>query len=173
MFKNEREKELIEEVRKYITDKRGLFNQYRSFLPVYKKAKKALKKTLNSSVTQDLVDVPSYRAMQETQVKVIMDNIKNERKVLDIHPENRLFKINDCFMYSIRFIEKDLKLLLSENYFKEIKRIKIDDDQVYKNLKEILRIKKSIIDEHFKFLLAFYKMIPSLLSEERKKREGK
>ena len=76
-------------------------------------------------------------------------------------------------MYSIRFIEKDLKLLLSENYFKEIKRIKIDDDQVYKNLKEILRIKKSIIDEHFRFLLAFYKMIPSLLSEERKKREGK
>ena len=173
MFKNEREKELIEEVRKYITDKRGLFKRYRSFLPVYKKAKKALKKTLNSSVTQDLVDVPSYRAMQETQVKVIMDNIKNERKVLDIHPENRLFKINDCFMYSIRFIEKDLKLLLSENYFKEIKRIKIDDDQVYKNLKEKIKKKKSIIDEHFKFLLAFYKMIPSLLSEERKKREGK
>lgn len=173
MFKNEREKELIEDVIKYITDKKSLLNRYKSFLAVYKKSKKALKKTLNESIIHELVDVSSYRAMQETQIKVIMNNLTTERKILDIHPDNRIFKLSDCFMYSIRFIENDLKNLLNENYFKEIKRTKIDNDQVYRNLKIIIKIKKSIIDEHFKFLLSFYKMIPSLLTEERKKRENK
>lgn len=169
-MKNEKEKELREEVKKFITDKRSILKNYRSFLPVYKKSKKALKHMLNENIS-DLNDVSSYREMQEIYIKRIMNTITHEQKKLTIQPETRVFKLSDCFMYSIRFIEKDLNDLLSERYFKELKRVKITDDIIYRNMKEIIEVKKNIINEHLSFLLSFYKMIPSLIIKEREHRK--
>ena len=172
MNPREYERMLTSDVKSYIANKKATLSSYKKFLPVYKKARKALKHIMKTeSVT--LIDVPCYREMQTVQIRKIISDMNQEVKVLKINPMEKSMKLHDCFMYSIRFIEKDLRYMLDMRYFKEIRHTKIKDETIFNNLKSIIEIRKSIIDQYFIFLIEFYKMIPGLIAKEKQMRGDK
>ena len=168
-MRNKRYDELNMEIEKFIQDKKVLIS--RIPIKTIKNSKKELKTRMNETIS-DLIDPVSYSEIAETKISTIYNNITIKSRSVSIKPRNGYYTINDVFNIITKFIEKDMKKMLSDKYFIEAKKYKSyinkeEENIVYDNLKSIIQIRKDIIQTYLIFILSFYKKLPSLLKDMR------
>ena len=168
-MKDVRYEEINKEIQKFLSDKKSLFSKIP--MTTIKNSKKQLKPILSQTVS-DFLDPTSYQEIIETKIKTIYSNLKTKNRSLSVKPRNGFFTYNDVFNILTRFIERDMKKLLSEKYFVEAKRYKTmakkdSDNVIYQNIIENIKKREDIINTYFIFILSFYKNLPSLLKGMR------
>lgn len=163
---------LRKEIKDYMIEKRRLVEKLN--VKNIKKVQKEIK-NIKDEKMNELKDVYSYKAIMETKITVLGNNLKDINRSIEINPPLRNMRIEEVFDTTLKFLTKDYKYLLSDKYFTEVKLYmkygKNDSNTVYNNLKKMISFKKKIINEYIAFSYNLYKMLPKLIQRSRMKGE--
>lgn len=174
-MKDERYEDLNREIQRFLSDKKSLISKIS--ISTLKKSRNRMKEIL-SETNSEFIDPVSYKEILNTKINTIYANIEQDVRSVSVKPRNGLFTYNDIFNIIIKFIEKDMKKMLSEKYFIEAKKYKNfskkdKNNTIYHNMMEIIKIREDIVNTYLIFILSFYKKLPLIINGMKERNEMK